>query len=141
MAGARLQHRHDGPSPAAAAGERHTAGADDTEAAVKRDEAKKKIEADINELEMSLDQANKSNSEDLKQMKRYAGTLMELEGQVAEEARVRADLQNQGCISERKGHALAGELDEAHMLLDAAERSKKGAEMEVSECRDRKSVV
>ena len=29
------------------------------------------------------------------------------------------------------GNALAGELDEAHMLLDAAERSRKGAEMEV----------
>ena len=92
---------------------------------------KKKIEADINELEMSLDQMNKSNSEEHKQIKRYASTLMEIEGQVSEEARIRADLENQTGISERKGHALAGELDEAHMLLDAAERSRKGAEMEV----------
>ena len=97
---------------------------------------KKKIEADINELEMSLDQANKSNSEEHKQIKRYASTLMEIEGQVLEEARIRADLENQMGISERKGHALAGELDEAHMLLDAAERSRKGAEMEVAECRE-----
>ena len=94
---------------------------------------KKKIEADINELEMSLDQMNKSNSEEHKQIKRYASTLMEIEGQVSEEARIRADLENQTGISERKGHALAGELDEAHMLLDAAERSRKGAEMEVAE--------
>ena len=64
---------------------------------------KKKIEADINELEMTLDQANKSNSEEHKQIKRYAGTLMELEGQVAEEARIRADLENQMGIAERKG--------------------------------------
>ena len=91
---------------------------------------KKKIEADINELEMSLDQMNKSNSEEHKQIKRYASTLMEIEGQVSEEARIRADLENQTGISERKGHALAGELDEAHMLLDAAERSRRGAEME-----------
>ena len=97
---------------------------------------KKKIEADINELEMSLDQMNKSNSEEHKQIKRYASTLMEIEGQVSEEARIRADLENQTGISERKGHALAGELDEAHMLLDAAERSRKGAEMEVAECRE-----
>ena len=67
---------------------------------------KKKIEADINELEMSLDQANKSNSEEHKQIKRYAGTLMELEGQVAEEARIRADLDNQMGIAERKGGAV-----------------------------------
>lgn len=48
---------------------------------------KKKIEADINELEMSLDQANKANSEEHKQLKRYAGTLMEIEGQVSHRKR------------------------------------------------------
>lgn len=35
------------------------------------------------------------------------------------------------CHTVFPGNALAGELDEAHMLLDAAERSRKGAEMEV----------
>jgi len=97
---------------------------------------KKKIEADINELEMSLDHANKQNSEEHKQMKRYASTLMEIEGQVTEEARIRADLEDQMGIAERKGNALAGELDESHMLLDTAERSRKAAEMEVYECRE-----
>ena len=64
---------------------------------------KKKIEADINELEMSLDHANKSNSEEQKQIKRYANTLMEIETTVQEEMRIRSDIEDQAGISERKG--------------------------------------
>ena len=97
---------------------------------------KKKIEADINELEMSLDHANKANAEEQKQLKRYAGMLMEVETAVQEESRIRADLEDQAGIAERKGNALAGELEEARMLLDTAERSRKAAEIEVTECRD-----
>ena len=66
---------------------------------------KKKIEADINELEMSLDHANKSNAEEQKQIKRYANTLMEIETTVQEEMRIRSDIEDQAGISERKGKA------------------------------------
>ena len=79
---------------------------------------KKKIEADINELEMTLDHANKANAEEQKQLKRYATTLMEVETAVAEEMRMRADIEDQAGIAERRGNALAGELEEARMLLD-----------------------
>ena len=97
---------------------------------------KKKIEADINELEMSLDHANKANAEEQKQLKRYAGLLMEVETAIQEETRIRSDLEDQAGIAERRGNALAGELEEARMLLDTAERSRKSAELEVTECRD-----
>ena len=97
---------------------------------------KKKIEADINELEMSLDHANKANAEEQKQLKRYANTLMEIETAVQEEMRIRADIEDQAGIAERRGNALAGELEEARMLLDTAERSRKSAELEVAECRE-----
>ena len=97
---------------------------------------KKKIEADINELEMSLDHANKSNAEEQKQLKRYANTLMDIETVVAEEVRVRSDIEDQAGIAERKGTALAGELEEARMFLDTADRSRKAAELEIGECRD-----
>ena len=97
---------------------------------------KKKLEADINEMEMSLDHANKANAEEQKQLKRYAATLMEIENVVQEEMRIRADIEDQAGIAERRGNALAGELEEARMLLDTAERSRKSAEMEVAECRE-----
>ena len=85
---------------------------------------KKKIEADINELEMTLDHANKANAEEQKQLKRYATTLMEVETAVAEEMRMRADIEDQAGIAERRGNALAGELEEARMLLDTGKRNQ-----------------
>jgi len=97
---------------------------------------KKKIESDINELEMTLDHTNKANSEELKSIKRYATNLMELDTAVQEEMRSRNEIEDLVGTSERKGNALAGELDEAQMLLDTAERARKVAENEVWEYRD-----
>ena len=56
---------------------------------------------------------------------------MEVESIVTEESRIRSDLEDQEGIVERKANALTGELEEARMLLDTAERSRKGAEAEV----------
>ena len=39
-----------------------------------------------------------------------------------EEMRMRADIQDQAGIAERKGNALAGELEEARMLLDTGNK-------------------
>lgn len=65
---------------------------------------KKKIEADINELEMALDHSNKANAEDLKQIKRHAATLLEVDTACEEEARARSELEDQAGIADRKGN-------------------------------------
>lgn len=64
---------------------------------------KKKIESDINEMEISLDHANKANVETSKQIKRLATNLLEIDTAVEEEARIRADIEDQVGIVERKG--------------------------------------
>ena len=64
---------------------------------------KKKIEADINELEIELDRANKANAETAKAIKRAAANLLEVDTAVCEEAKARADIQDQAGIAERKG--------------------------------------
>ena len=53
---------------------------------------KKKIESDINELEIALDHANKANSEGHKSVKRYQTQLREVEGLFEEETRQRREL-------------------------------------------------
>ncbi len=35
------------------------------------------------------------------------------------------------------GNALAGEVEESRMLVDSAERARRGAETELADCRDR----
>merc|ERR1712165_286836 len=96
---------------------------------------KKKLEADINELEVALDHANKANSEAQKSIKRYQGQLRDTESLLEEETRQKMEISEKAGLSERKANALQGELEESRALLDSADRSKKQADMELSEAR------
>merc|ERR1712098_524072 len=53
---------------------------------------KKKLEGDINELEIALDHANKANSEAQKAIKRYQGQMREAECSYEEEQRQRQEV-------------------------------------------------
>ena len=65
---------------------------------------KKKIESDINELEMALDHANKANAEAAKQIKRHAATLLDVDTACEEENRARLDIEDQVGMADRKGN-------------------------------------
>merc|ERR1712212_1205687 len=94
---------------------------------------KKKLEGDINELEIALDHANKANSEAQKAIKRYQGQLREAECALAEESRIRQEMAEKASLAERKAGALSGEVEESRALLDSAERSKRGLDAELSD--------
>ena len=96
---------------------------------------KKKLESDINELEIALDHANKANSEAHKSIKRYQNQHREVEGLFEEETRQRRELGERAGLADRKANALQSELEEARALLDSADRSKKQIEMELCEAR------
>merc|ERR1712045_974146 len=96
---------------------------------------KKKLESDINELEIALDHSNKANSEAQKSIKRYQGQLRDTESLLEEETRQKMEISEKAGLSERKANALQGELEESRALLDSADRSKKQADMELSEAR------
>merc|ERR1711944_113178 len=72
---------------------------------------KKKLESDINELEIALDHANKANAEGQKAIKRYQGTLRDTIQGYEDEARARQQVMEQVGISERKANALSGEVE------------------------------
>ena len=96
---------------------------------------KKKLEGEINELEIALDHANKANSEAQKAIKRYQGQMREAECAFEEAARVRQEMSEKASLAERRGNALQGEMEEARALLDSAERGKKQTESELGESR------
>merc|ERR1719187_2987875 len=96
---------------------------------------KKKLEGDINELEIALDHANKANAEAQKAIKRYQAQLRDVEGLLEEENRQRREIAEKASLAERRANALAGELEESRALLDSAERGKKQADMELVEAR------
>merc|ERR1719147_291658 len=96
---------------------------------------KKKLESDINELEIGLDHANKANAEGLKAIKRYQGQLRDTIQAYEDEARARSQVVESVGICERKAAALSGEVEESKALLDSADRAKRQLDMEIHDAR------
>ena len=96
---------------------------------------KKKLESDINELEIALDHSNKANSEAHKSIKRYQVQLREVEGQYEEESRQRREINEKASLADRRANALQAELEESRAFLDSADRGKKQADVELAEAR------
>merc|ERR1711936_144834 len=96
---------------------------------------KKKLESDINELEIALDHANKANAEAHKSVKRFQGQLRDVEVLFEAESRQRQEVVERATLADRRANALAGEMEEARSLLDSAERGKRQTEAELSESR------
>merc|ERR1712110_1129806 len=97
---------------------------------------KKKLEGEINELEIALDHANKANNEAHKSIKRYQGQMRESGCALAEESRVRQEMAEKASLADRRANGLAGEMEEARSMLDTAERGKRQTEAELSEARN-----
>merc|ERR1719495_540766 len=97
---------------------------------------KKKLECEINELEIGLDHANKANSEGLKSIKRYQAQLRETIQAYEEEARARAHVAEQVGIADRKAAALSGEVEESRALLNTSERSIRQLGVEIADARE-----
>jgi len=97
---------------------------------------KKKLEGEINELEIGLDHANKANSEGLKAIKRYQLQLKEAIQAFEDQARLKQSITEQVGINERKAGALSGEIEESRALLDGADRSKRQIEAEIASSRN-----
>merc|ERR1712223_970661 len=96
---------------------------------------KKKLEGEINELEIALDHANKANNEALKSTKRYQAQLKEAECLNEEASRVRQEMAEKASLADRRANALQGEMEEARALLDSAERGYRQTEAELGEAR------
>merc|ERR1712036_143819 len=97
---------------------------------------KKKLEGEINELEIALDHANKANNEALKSIKRYQGQLREAECMYEEASRVRQEMAEKASLADRRANSLQGEMEESRALLDSAEIGKRQTEAELAESRN-----
>jgi len=96
---------------------------------------KKKLESDINELEIALDHANKANMEGQKAIKRYQGSLRDTIQSYEDETRSRQQITEAVGIAERKANALYGEVEESRALLDSADRAKRQIDADLADAR------
>merc|ERR1719411_1683041 len=79
---------------------------------------KKKLEADINELEIALDHSNKANTEANKSIKRYQAQLRDTESLLEEETRQKLEISEKAGLSERSKKQADVELSEARAAVN-----------------------
>uniref|UniRef100_A0A914HJT9 Myosin-3 n=1 Tax=Globodera rostochiensis TaxID=31243 RepID=A0A914HJT9_GLORO len=97
---------------------------------------KKKLESDINELEIALDHANKAYADAQKTIKKHQEQIRELQLQVEDEQRQRDELREQFLNSEKRNQILQSEKEELLHQAEQAERARRAAEADLIELRE-----
>merc|ERR1719213_276467 len=100
---------------------------------------KKKLEADVGELEISLEHANANNADTQKNIKKYQGQIREAQSKLEDEQRAKEVARDALVAGERKAHAIQNALEEARTLLEQADRNRRITEQELSDINEQLS--
>uniref|UniRef100_A0A8V1AKG8 Myosin-7 n=1 Tax=Gallus gallus TaxID=9031 RepID=A0A8V1AKG8_CHICK len=98
---------------------------------------KKKMEGDLNEMEIQLSHANRTAAEAQKQVKALQGYLKDTQLQLDDVVRANEDLKENIAIVERRNNLLQSELEELRAMVEQSERARKLAEQELIEASER----
>ncbi|CAJ0577938.1 unnamed protein product, partial [Mesorhabditis spiculigera] len=98
--------------------------------------SKKKLEGDINDLEIALDHANKANSDIQKSIKKVQEQIRDSQLQVEDEQRQRDELRDQFFNANKRGEMLQGERDDLKRQLNANEADRRQAEQDAASARE-----
>ncbi|KAE9549706.1 hypothetical protein FO519_007082 [Halicephalobus sp. NKZ332] len=104
-------------------------------------QVKKKLEGDINELELALDMANKTNVDNQKSLKRYIANVQELQLQLDEEQRKREEFRENYLMTEKKLQLIVAEKEELLNQRNTCEIQKNKLESEVLDQRSQKNEL
>ncbi|XP_048410807.2 myosin-2-like isoform X2 [Stegostoma tigrinum] len=102
---------------------------------------KKKMEGDLNEMEIQLGHANREAAEAQKHLRNIQGVLKETQLHLDEALRVQGDLKEQLSSAERKSNLLQAELEEVTLALEQSDRARKIAEQEVFDISERVQLL
>jgi myosin heavy chain 6/7 len=99
---------------------------------------KKKLEGDINELELALDMANKTNVDAQKNLKKFMAQTSDLSLSLDEEQRKREEFRESYLMAEKKLQLLLAEKDELQSQRSTLEIQKTKLEHDFQEQRSQK---
>ncbi|NWX93972.1 MYH6 protein, partial [Nothoprocta pentlandii] len=102
---------------------------------------KKKMEGDLNEMEIQLSHANRLAAEAQKQVKILQGNLKDTQLQLDDVVRANEDLKENIAIVERRNNLLQAELEELRAVVEQTERARKLAEQELIEASERVQLL
>merc|ERR1712072_277753 len=100
---------------------------------------KKKLEADVSELEVSLEHSNAANQETQKTIKGYHQRIREQQGKLENEQRAKEVCRDNMLASERKAHSIQNALEESRTLLEQGDRARRMTEQELSDANEQLS--
>lgn len=102
---------------------------------------KKKMEGDLNDLELQLGHAARQAMEAQAATRLLQAQLKEEQAGRDEEQRLAAELREQAQALERRAALLAAELEELRAALEQGERSRRLAEQELLEATERLNLL
>merc|ERR1719281_2380078 len=100
---------------------------------------KKKLEADVSELETSLEHANAANQETQKSIKKYHNQIRDSQAKLEDEQRAKEIARDALIAADRKANSMQNALEEARTLLEQADRARRMTEQELSDTNEQLS--
>ncbi|XP_048410887.1 myosin-1B [Stegostoma tigrinum] len=102
---------------------------------------KKKMEGDLNEMEIQLSHANRQATEATKHLRTVQSQLKDAQLQIDETLRSNEDLKEQLAMSERRNNLQQAEIEELRAALEQTERARKLAEQELVDASERVQLL
>ncbi|KAM4019178.1 myosin-4-like [Anomaloglossus baeobatrachus] len=102
---------------------------------------KKKMEGDLNEMEIQLSHANRQATEAHKQLRNVQTQLKDAQLQLDDALRSQEDLKEQVAVVERRNNLQQAEIEEMRSALEQTERSRKVAEQELLDASERLQLL
>ncbi|XP_043936259.1 myosin-4-like [Protopterus annectens] len=102
---------------------------------------KKKMEGDLNEIEIQLSHANRQATEAQKHLRTVQGQLKDAQLHLDDAVRGQEDLKEQLALSERRSSLMQAELEEMRAMLEQTERTRKVAEQELLDASERVQLL
>ncbi|KAL7989388.1 hypothetical protein Chor_012054 [Crotalus horridus] len=102
---------------------------------------KKKMEGDLNEMEIQLGHANRQGAEAQKNLRNTQGLLKDTQLHLDDALRGQEDLKEQVSMIERRANLMQAEIEELRAALEQTERSRKVAEQELLDASERVQLL
>ncbi|KAF1403835.1 Myosin heavy chain, skeletal muscle, adult, partial [Spheniscus magellanicus] len=102
---------------------------------------KKKMEGDLNEMEIQLSHANRVAAEAQKNLRNTQAVLKDTQIHWDDALRAQEDLKEQVAMVERRANLLQAEVEELWAALEQTERSRKVAEQELLDATERVQLL
>uniref|UniRef100_A0A670IZA6 Myosin-4-like n=1 Tax=Podarcis muralis TaxID=64176 RepID=A0A670IZA6_PODMU len=102
---------------------------------------KKKMEGDLNEMEIQLSHANRQSAETQKHLRNIQGQLKDSQLHLDDAMRGNDDLKEQLAMVERRNNLMTTELEEMRAALEQTERARKVSEQELADASERVQLL